>query len=311
MSGYPLDHRSGYMPVPRDLARFEPLMLDPSGNALRVYLVLLARASHKPRLAQGSHGPVQLDRGMCVCGTRELAKMLGVARNTAHRALQKLEDLGLIARKAGHLGSVVSLVNYGAFERIQESERDTPGATPEARSGATPGATPGALSNRRTEEPEEPSNGESLVGDERRPPAQVGLPLGPEPATAKKKTKAKKKPTTTEGYPEFKAHFDALFKAHTGGAEPRWAAAENAIASRLLKASGGLAEVIRRSDILYTSAPSWIEGRDIQTLSKCWDKLAAPAPAKGATGGYQPTGNEQFTDGDAIERLRAASKDLS
>lgn len=110
--------------MPRDLVNLEPLMRD-NGNGLRVYLVLLARASHKPRLAQGSHGAVSLERGQCVCGIREIAELLDVGHDTAHRALKKLERLGLITRKAGQRGSVVSLVNYGAFERIEETPSDS------------------------------------------------------------------------------------------------------------------------------------------------------------------------------------------
>lgn len=184
MAEYPLDHRRGFAPVPRDAAAFEPLMRDRSGVLLRVWFLIYARCRHEPGWVRASHGNVQLGPGQCVIGVREVAEELDIGKNTAQRALAELERLGLIARNAGQRGSVVSVPNYGSFGESEQRQRDSRGDTLGDSYGDTlgdsrgdsirdtggdgGGDTSGPLSNGRTEER---GNGEDVA----RPLSRVEL----------------------------------------------------------------------------------------------------------------------------------------
>ena len=80
---YPIDHSRGYLPLPRDLANFEPVMHEPSGVLLRVLVVIMSRARHTAGMARGSHGSVWLERGQCILGEHDLAERIGAGRKVA------------------------------------------------------------------------------------------------------------------------------------------------------------------------------------------------------------------------------------
>lgn len=128
---YPLNHLLGYSVLPRDLVNLEALIRDPA--AVQIYVVLTLRVSHKARWAGGSRGEVYLEAGQCVVGIREIAELLEINKGVVSRVLIKLEKLGLIARKPGHLGTLVTLRRYAQFgpgadagpDTGQDTDRDT------------------------------------------------------------------------------------------------------------------------------------------------------------------------------------------
>jgi hypothetical protein len=147
MAEYPLDHRLGYFVGPRDLVNLGPLMRDPV--CCQVYLALVCRARHKRGLGGDQTRAVQLENGQCLVGARDLATLTGRDKDTAHRALKRLESLGLITREPGTRGTVVTLVNYGRFGRLDAIGGDTHGDT----GGDTHGDTGGDVTNRETDKP--------------------------------------------------------------------------------------------------------------------------------------------------------------
>jgi hypothetical protein len=153
-SAYPLDHGLGYVPVPRDLANFEPVMHEPSGVCLRVLVVIMARVRHAPGWARGSHGPVWLERGQCILGEHDLADRIGVGRKAARRALLELVRLGLITRAADKRGSVVSVPNFGSYgdlDRAPGTNQEQTGNKPGTVAETSQGTSTGTLTNGETE----------------------------------------------------------------------------------------------------------------------------------------------------------------
>ncbi len=81
-------------------------------------------------------------------------------------------------------------------------------------------------------------------------------------------------------FTQFVATFDALFRAHRGGAKPAWGEKQGAQVKRLLKAHG-LAECESRARRMFEMAPRWpAENPDLMTLAGHWDKFAPPPEAK-------------------------------
>lgn len=151
LAEYPLDHRLGYFVGPRDLVNLGPLIRDPV--CCQVYLALICRARHKRGLAGDQARAVQLEHGQCLVGARDLAALTGRDKDTAHRALKRLESLGLIAREPGTRGTVVTLVNYGRFGRGDSVRGDAHGDTHGDTGGDTHGDTGGDVTNGETGKP--------------------------------------------------------------------------------------------------------------------------------------------------------------
>jgi len=111
-----------------------------------------------------------------------------------------------------------------------------------------------------------------------------GAPAEPPPTFAltgeRPKPKAPKHPQLdpTTDHSRAIAAFDVAYsKAY--GAKPTWDGKSGALISKLLKAHG-LAEVLRRIDVLFTSPPAWLTPPfDVATLAQHFDKLVVTAPA--------------------------------
>lgn len=86
-------------------------------------------------------------------------------------------------------------------------------------------------------------------------------------------TPRKRASTSHPDHKAFVQFFDELYAKHHGGAKPTWGGKAGALVKRLLTAHG-IDECKRRAEILFTAAPNWITGRDLQTLSAQFDKLA-------------------------------------
>lgn len=95
-------------------------------------------------------------------------------------------------------------------------------------------------------------------------------------ATVPEKRRRGERAPGPDGYQDCVGEFDRMYRDDHGGAGPTWNAKNGSIMSRLVKAHGR-DEVIRRIRVLFTTAPTWIESRDMATLSAHFDKLAAPA----------------------------------
>ncbi len=137
-ASYPLDHGAGYAPLARDVRNLEALIQDPT--ALQVYVWLLASARHKPGVVTGSLGVVHLERGQALVGLRKLAAAIGRDKMAVSRALERLESMGLIARKARQearrSARVVTVCQYGEFKQGERPARDR-GADSDADSDET------------------------------------------------------------------------------------------------------------------------------------------------------------------------------
>jgi hypothetical protein len=178
MPVYPqeIDHRRGYFVAPRGVDNFEPIMRDRTGVLARLWILLHARATSRPKWAH-LNGDVWLDRGQCALGVREVSRELGVDKNTAARALDKLEKYGLIERKSGHRGTVVSIVNYGVYGEDADTDRDT-----DADTGGTPMQTPAQTTEGHCLTPNERENGRTGEREnvyERPAPAARAVTLAP------------------------------------------------------------------------------------------------------------------------------------
>lgn len=208
---YPLDHAKGYAPVPRDLLALEPVIRN--AVALAIYTILSLRARHAPAQALGSHGPVTLERGQCLCGELELANQLRQPKTTIRRALKVLVDCGLVARKADHRGSVVTVREYGTFGQAvatggpaADQRRTSGGAAPD----------PNKEEIRRSGDLE---NTDPSVSGKKRKPAASPEPL---PFTIKALLEAFKRGAQSRFNEEFdpklaKPLTDLIRRLHAGG----------------------------------------------------------------------------------------------
>lgn len=117
---------------------------------------------------------------------------------------------------------------------------------------------------------------------------------GSAPSESKPSTGSKRKPKPAKpkvaGYVEFIDHFQRRYQEHHDGAKPTWDQATGRLVKGLLKAHG-LAECIRRADILFDSAPDWITSRDVKTLRQHFDKLAKPSRGRGGRAGKPSPGD--------------------
>ena len=295
---YPLDHRSGYCPVPRDVRVFEPLMRDSNGILMRLWVLLYARARHKAGWVRGSHGNVHLEQGQCTCGVREVGAALGVGKNTAERALAELERLGLITREAGQRGLVVSVVNYGSFgesdgdaeDSVGDTLRDSRGDSSGTASGTAPGQPRGH--HRGTKERRNRKN----RGTGNLPPS------GPDGAVLREGEAEKteelsgvgKTPTAavdvakppTSDHARAKARWFELYAGRYGGTKPTWAG-EQARQLKELLDQHGCDAVVARMERLMTDPPDWLSDEDgkgsfsFRTLRGNFDSLAVRSAEAG------------------------------
>lgn len=126
------------------------------------------------------------------------------------------------------------------------------------------------------------------------------LTLSYSPSENNLSAKRKRSPTpqkAPEGYREFVAHFDQRYRQAHGGSKPTWGAAQGKNAKRLLTAHG-LAECVKRCDVLFDAPPGWMTSRDFNTLVQHFDKLASPQQRQIGAGHYKVTGDEVYRDGE-------------
>ena len=252
MSQYPLDHSRGYWPCARDAIRFDPFAKD--HTLMAVWMWLSATANHSPGWARGSHGNVHLAAGDTVLGERQLAKSLHVARSTMQRKLRELERLGLIVRKTGPHGTVVSVCEYRNFHRPES----TPESTPESSGG------PSGKYKRVERE-----NGRTGKRENKGRPG--GSPSAPGTQTA-------------NAYTQVVRGFHELYLA-AYSARPTWNGKAGAQVKQLLKAGHSAEEILRRARIMFgdprRSFPE--PPYDLGTLVAHFDRFAVSADQRRPT----------------------------
>lgn len=269
MTDYPLDHELGYAPVPRGARNFEPLMRD--AVALQVWTWIYLHARHEGGWVQGSKGTEYLERGQVMLGLRDLAGQLRRGKNAIARVIEKLERLGLITRKSGQLGTIVTLVRYGDFPKRTASDRDSTGDSPGTDPGTAPGTAPGRTrgSKERVERENTPE-----------------LPLGgvdPEehPSQKKKTSRERAHPDRDRLLADFGERYAKRWGVYSPSGRDRGQA------STLVR-QHGLPECLVRVERLFGGALSWLTGPyDVGTLANNWNKLAR---AGGKTNGTPDPG---------------------
>lgn len=298
---YPLNHGLGYMPFPRDATRFGPLIKDV--NAFRMYALLYSRASPIACWERGSHGDVYLEKGQCIGGVRETGDALGLTKNTSHRILKKLEKLGLIARKAGQRGSVISLVCYGVYGDAWRGNGTAMGTAPGTEAGQLLGQhlTPKERKNVKNERTEEHlsavADTESFTSSQQKPTNNKPTPT-PTPSQLELATKSPKpsKAKPSSDHTEFVSAFTKLFKAANDGQSPTWGSRQGSTVKRLLK-THGLEACLSRASNMFTAPPSWPPGPyDLNSLSMHFDRFAV-AQKQSSAGYASHTGRESYGTG--------------
>lgn len=303
MSGadYPLDHGAGYAVVPCDLANLRPFIRDAA--ACQVYLILLGRVRRQAGMAGNPGSEVPLDRGQALCGIRELAAITDRSKNTIARVLDRLERLGLIARKAGHLGSVITLCRYGAFDGSIAADGD--------RGGDTPGDTPGdrgvpltkGKGKREREQCELP-----LAGRGREQHQNVTTHEGADHEAhqegGRRRPARRTRPAPHPDHARLRARWEALYTGRYGSA-PTWGPKQAGQLARLLGQLAG-DELERRMVRLMTAPPTWLRDGgehgafDLGTLVANVDRLAA-------VNGHRHAADQRAID-DELERREAARR---
>ena len=90
-------------------------------GVLKVWIWCLFRANWKPTYWQDE----QLQAGDFVCGTHAAAEELGSTPAKFRRAMKKLQDWGLITRKATNKYTVVSVINWRTYQYDHTSRQQT------------------------------------------------------------------------------------------------------------------------------------------------------------------------------------------
>ncbi len=110
-----------------------------------------------------------------------------------------------------------------------------------------------------------------------------------------RKPKAQQEPKTPPAHQAAIDHFHTRYKA-AYGTKPSWTDQEVGQVSTLVKKVGE-AEVRRRTDILFDSPPSWLQGPyDVGTLVKHFNKLVAGLVTDGRHGRVEPVPHADFED---------------
>jgi len=95
-----------------------------NSRCLHVWIWCLLSARHQDGWAD-IH--MELPRGSFACGTISAANELGMSRSAFVRALDKLEECGMIARKADSKRTRITVCNYTTYQSSDNSDRTTSG----------------------------------------------------------------------------------------------------------------------------------------------------------------------------------------
>lgn len=87
-------------------------------NALRMWIWMLAKASHKQHSLMVGNQEVTLSPGEFVFGRAKAAAELSIPKSTAYDMLKSIEKMGMIRVKSGNKFSVVTIVNWGIYQDL-------------------------------------------------------------------------------------------------------------------------------------------------------------------------------------------------
>ena len=85
-------------------------------NALRMWVWMLAKASHKQHSMMVGNQEITLSPGQFVFGRAKAAAELSIPKSTAYDMLKAIEKMGMIQVKSGNKFSVVTIVNWGLYQ---------------------------------------------------------------------------------------------------------------------------------------------------------------------------------------------------
>ena len=85
-------------------------------NALRMWVWMLAKASHKQCSLMVGNQEVNLMPGEFIFGRAMAAAELNVPKSTVYDMLKSIEKMGMVCVKSGNKFSVVTIVNWGFYQ---------------------------------------------------------------------------------------------------------------------------------------------------------------------------------------------------
>ena len=112
----------GWFKVPRTVV-LQPFFKNE--RMVKVWLWMMAKASHKEHTLLVGLTPVTLQPGEFVFGSLVASKELDIPRATVHRIIRAFEQQKIISVKVGHQFSIVSLTDWALSQFDVRHERDT------------------------------------------------------------------------------------------------------------------------------------------------------------------------------------------
>ncbi|MBQ2348887.1 MAG: hypothetical protein II388_11060 [Clostridia bacterium] len=150
-------------------------------NKSAAWIDLILLANHETQKVNLREGLVTVRRGQFVTGIDKLAERWGWSRGKVYRFLKVLETEQMLKRKTNTYGTLLTIVNYGKFQGVRNTN-ETPNGTTDGTTDETTDGTP-TRKNKNDKEIKESAAqtlDESLALQEEKPPVPgaVKLPGG-------------------------------------------------------------------------------------------------------------------------------------
>lgn len=162
---------SGTINISRDLWTDPAFAADPFSER-EAWVWLIADASWKPRVRRVGNHVVNLNRGEVAHSTRFLAETWGWSHSKVRRYLERLEKLGLIAKKIGaktdtvtgtKAGTVVTVLSIRKYDKYQAQPQATGTEAAQNRHRTGTNEKKGEIRVKEREPPLPPLGGERAI----------------------------------------------------------------------------------------------------------------------------------------------------